>query len=177
MPLALTRHFALHRILPVLMVVLFVRACKWQFNQIRNGNGRQGKYKKFGKAKSSALPLASASEMGEKWHFNGRRTWAWSHDGVEDHGWIQFCAGGVLRTSLCPEGRCEWSLEENGDRFEMTVTVGDFHYVLMLMSNSPGYFRATSVFVTTKQLDISRKNNSRRGPPTQLGRILDVEPP
>ena len=66
MPLALTRHFALHRILPVLMVVLFVRACKWQFNQIRNGNGRQGKYKKFGKAKSSALPLASASEMGEK---------------------------------------------------------------------------------------------------------------
>ena len=127
------------------------------------------------------LPLASASEMGEKWNFNGRRTWEWSDDGVKYNGWIQFCADGVLRTSLCPEGRGTWSFEEQSSfivRSKMTVTFGNVMYDLMLMPNSPGCFRVTSRWVTGKQLAIIRENNSeRRGPPTQQGRIRGVEAP
>ena len=97
--------------------------------------------------------------LGEKWNINGRRTWEWSDDGVKYNGWIQFCAGGVLRTPLCPEGRGTWSFEEQSSfivRSEMTVTFGNVMYVLVLISKSPGCFRVISCWVTGVVLIVRR---------------------
>ena len=48
---------------------------------------------------------ATEAELGQAWHLNGARRWAWLHDGREANGWIELGQGGALRTSYGGGGR------------------------------------------------------------------------
>ena len=115
----------------------------------------------------AAGPLASASEVGAHWHFDGRRRWAWQHDGDRTNGFIEFGAAGKLWTNfrgLWSEG--EWQLR-HGDI--MRATFGKCHHDLALVGEAtPPAF----VLHERQMKDGSRTRD--RGPPRTRGYLLDT---
>ena len=104
------------------------------------GNGKVGSSRssagvRHPEVTSPALPGASEAEMGPEWHCEGRRRWSWMHDGVKPNGWIEFCANGIVRTSLCTDGRGTWERLSNGD---MLVTFGRCIHILALLPEAQG---------------------------------------
>mmetsp|Transcript_2312 Transcript_2312/g.5840 ORF Transcript_2312/g.5840 Transcript_2312/m.5840 type:complete len:191 (+) Transcript_2312:42-614(+) len=90
-------------------------------------------------AATPAEGMASAEEIGPDWHFDGKRRWAWFHDGSVPNGWIEFCSGGVLRTSLSKENGT-W--ERRGEK-EMVATFGRCHHSLVLVEGRTPQFKVT----------------------------------
>mmetsp|Transcript_51590 Transcript_51590/g.122756 ORF Transcript_51590/g.122756 Transcript_51590/m.122756 type:complete len:188 (-) Transcript_51590:161-724(-) len=105
---------------------------------------------------------ASAEEMGDAWHFGGKRKWQWLHDGAVPNGWIEFCSNGVLRTSLSKENG---SWERQGDS-EMIASFGRCHHTLMLMQSE----RQPHFVVTNRAMKDGRPTKNPKQPKTR-GRL------
>ena len=84
------------------------------------------------------LALASKAEVGPEWHCEGRRKWAWMHDGAEVNGWFELCANGRLRTSF---SQSYGSWERLHGSTDLAVSFGKCRHVLEIIGAGPLFSR------------------------------------
>lgn len=126
----------------------------------RGGGGFVG----FAGREAAFAGRASEEELGEAWHCEGHRRWAWLHDGSESNGWIEFGAAGTLRTSFGGGGKGGWE-RSPGPSEEVVVTFGKCHHVLEIIPETkPAMF-----FMKERRMRDGSAVRSN-GPPRTKGR-------
>ena len=115
--------------------------------------------------------VASEAEIGPLWHFRGRRRWAWLHDGHRTNGWIEFGAGGVLRTSFGGDRQGSWELRDGG---LLRATFGKCHHDLELLPGVDG--RPPQFRLRERLMKDGSRVGDRRVPRTR-GELQEADTP